>query len=131
MDGPESEQTAIHFGRVVHMAGYPSAGWLIIGLIVLRNSLLIANGPFSSCASPVEDGGGNLVDVNGCGDMPITADLSIDLLAENGGPTQTHALPPASPAINAGLAEFCPAVDQRNTRRDGCDVGAFEFTSTD
>jgi hypothetical protein len=49
-------------------------------------------------------------------------------LAENGGPTRTHALLEGSPAIDAGLAEICPATDQRGFGRQGpCDIGAFEF----
>ncbi len=56
-------------------------------------------------------------------------------LADNGGPTDTHALLARSPAIDAGSATGCPATDQREVRRpqngDGnssaiCDVGAFE-----
>lgn len=54
-------------------------------------------------------------------------------LADNGGPTLTHALPEGSPAINAGNTELCLSelpnnTDQRGeTRDDQCDVGAFEF----
>jgi hypothetical protein len=64
-------------------------------------------------------------------------------LAANGGPTQTHALVPGSPAIDAGGAVCLDATgaplltDQRGQPRlvDGdengtaaCDIGAFEFT---
>jgi hypothetical protein len=63
-------------------------------------------------------------------------------LANNGGPTQTHALRSDSPAVDEGTgitsATFfdCPATDQRGFTRpvdgdgDGtaeCDIGAFEF----
>jgi hypothetical protein len=57
-------------------------------------------------------------------------------LAENGGPTLTHALMEGSPAIDSGSPEFCPGTDQRGVNRpvdgdrDGnarCDMGAFEF----
>ncbi|MGD8457407.1 MAG: sortase [Anaerolineales bacterium] len=60
-------------------------------------------------------------------------------LADNGGPTQTHALlytTPANPAIDTGDAATCSAVgnvDQRGVTRPqgwgGCDIGAFEFYS--
>lgn len=55
-------------------------------------------------------------------------------LADNGGPTQTHALPEGSPAID--LDVNCSAEltsDQRGYSRpvgDGCDAGAFEFGGT-
>src|SRR6266550_2360517 len=48
-------------------------------------------------------------------------------LADNGGPTLTHALGPGSPAINRG-DPAAPPRDQRGYRRVGVpDVGAFEF----
>jgi hypothetical protein len=48
-------------------------------------------------------------------------------LADNGGPTLTHALQPASPAINRG-DPAAPPRDQRGYSRLGVpDVGAFEF----
>lgn len=47
-------------------------------------------------------------------------------LADNGGPTQTHALLPNSPALNAGRTEA--ATDQRGELRDDTpDIGAFEL----
>ncbi len=51
----------------------------------------------------------------------------VDVLADNGGPTLTHALLVGSPAIDAAIG-VCPATDQRGVSRDAaCDVGAFEF----
>jgi hypothetical protein len=56
-------------------------------------------------------------------------------LANNGGPTQTHAVLKGSPAIDRGAVNGCPKTDQRGKRRpqngDGkgtsrCDVGAYE-----
>ena len=55
-------------------------------------------------------------------------------LQNNGGPTNTLALWPGSPAIDAADNDRCPAVDQRGiTRKDGdgdrtviCDIGAYE-----
>jgi hypothetical protein len=60
----------------------------------------------------------------------IVGDAGVDGLADNGGPTRTHALLPGSPAIDAADAAACPAEDQRGTARpqgSGCDVGSFEF----
>lgn len=50
-------------------------------------------------------------------------------LADNGGPTRTHALLAGSPAIDAGGAP-CPTADQRGVARPqgaACDIGAFEY----
>ena len=60
-------------------------------------------------------------------------------LANNGGPTQTHALIVGSPAIDAGDFASCQSMDQRGVQRsldgtnDGianCDIGAFEYQGT-
>jgi predicted outer membrane repeat protein len=65
----------------------------------------------------------------------IGVDPLLDVLADNGGPTMTHALLPGSPAQNAGDPDGCldeddqllPA-DQRHALRNGrCDAGAFEL----
>jgi hypothetical protein len=66
-------------------------------------------------------------------DKPNTA-AGLAALAENGGPTQTHALLPGSAAIDAA-GTGCPLTDQRGLgfpRPVGpfCDMGAFEGTST-
>jgi hypothetical protein len=49
-------------------------------------------------------------------------------LQDNGGPTETHALRPGSPAIDAGSLD-CPPTDQRGEARPvgACDIGAFEL----
>jgi hypothetical protein len=82
-----------------------------------------------------------LGDSNGCTLPPgavgniLDTNARIAGLANNGGPTQTHALQPGSPAVDAGSDASCPAVDQRGTarpidgNRDGvatCDIGAYE-----
>jgi CSLREA domain-containing protein len=55
-------------------------------------------------------------------------DPRIGPLRNNRGPTDTHALLAASPAINAGAASLCGANDQRGAAPVGtCDLGAFEF----
>jgi uncharacterized repeat protein (TIGR01451 family) len=51
-------------------------------------------------------------------------------LANNGGETDTLALQPGSPAIDAGTNAGCPPTDQRGVSRpqgSACDVGAFEL----
>ncbi len=63
-------------------------------------------------------------------DIPGAAPL-LDPLANNGGPTWTHALMPASPAVDTGAGGGdCPAADQRGVVRPQgvhCDIGAFEL----
>ncbi|UCG24460.1 MAG: hypothetical protein JSW55_00180, partial [Chloroflexota bacterium] len=62
----------------------------------------------------------------------VVADTGLGPLADNGGPTHTHALQPGSPAIDAADGAACPATDQRGAVRPqgaGCDVGAYELES--
>src|SRR6266567_5540427 len=70
------------------------------------------------------------------GDLNNTIPMLLPL-ANNGGPTQTHARLPGSPAIDVGSSDCPPpATDQRGVSRpqdvDGfagavCDIGAFEL----
>jgi hypothetical protein len=58
---------------------------------------------------------------------PIPVDARLGPLANNGGPTKTHALLTGSPAINAGNTATSPATDQRGFGRNGtAEMGAFE-----
>jgi hypothetical protein len=83
-------------------------------------------------ASTFHDHGGNLL---GTADSPI--DPMLGLLADNGGPTLTHALLPGSPAIDAGDDDLVPldvAFDQRGPgfdriAGDSVDMGAFELSA--
>jgi hypothetical protein len=88
--------------------------------------------------------GHNIADDGSCGlDQPSDqagVDPLLGPLADNGGPTQTRAPEPGSPAIDQGFAGgLGPAIDQRGLRRtvdflavpnpaggDGSDVGAVE-----
>jgi hypothetical protein len=59
------------------------------------------------------------------------AELALEPLADNLGPTETHALLPGSVAIDAAVLADCPTVDQRGFPRpepggSDCDSGAFE-----
>lgn len=52
-------------------------------------------------------------------------------LTDNGGPTQTRALPLNSGLIDAADQAFCQANDQRGVERIGlCDIGAYELATT-
>ncbi len=108
---------------------------------ILSTTGAIASGGFNLDS----DGSGALT---GPGDQSGTPFVPIDPLlaplANNGGPTETHALNPGSPAIDRGTCTFVDAagnvftvgVDQRYGPRfiDGdlnglldCDVGAYEY----
>jgi hypothetical protein len=69
--------------------------------------------------------------LNGAGDLTSVADPLLGPLADNEGPTFTHALLDGSPAIDTGAAD-CPQpdTDQRDVvRAQGttCDIGAYEL----
>src|SRR5262249_19080377 len=73
----------------------------------------------------IGDGSGGLAD-------SITGNPMLGPLADNGGPTQTMALLPGSPAIDAGAnsAAGLPSTDQRGLARiigPPADIGAFEL----
>ena len=96
-------------------------------------------------ASIIEDGS--------CGATALVGDIGLAPLADNGGPTQTHALLANSPARNAGIPSTCTTTDQRGNPRqeaffvpivaankniavvdlgdEACDIGAFEFSAGD
>jgi CSLREA domain-containing protein len=63
----------------------------------------------------------------GSGNNIISSTPLLGVLGNNGGPTQTIALLPGSPAINAGTATGAPLTDQRGRPRVGnVDIGAYE-----
>jgi CSLREA domain-containing protein len=82
--------------------------------------------------SLIGDGSGNFI-TNTNGNQVGSADAPIDPklgpLAQNGGPTRTHALLAESPAIDAASDPECPAADQRGVPRPqgaACDIGSYE-----
>jgi hypothetical protein len=113
---------------------YNSQGTVIVSNTVITNP----TGPNCSVASAlITDNGNNISNDATCGTFD-QADPVLDVLADNGGPTQTHALLPGSPAIDAGNDTICTdppinGVDQRGTERpqgDACDIGAFEVAAS-
>jgi hypothetical protein len=66
--------------------------------------------------------------LNGSNDLIGVAPL-LGALANNGGPTKTHALLAGSPAINAGDDTLAPSTDERGVKRPQgphVDIGAYE-----
>ncbi len=116
---------------------------------VLDNTLVAGN--FRGSSSTADDIGGsvssssafNLVGTGGAGGLSNgnnhnqvgVSNPGLGSLASNGGPTQTVALLPGSPAINAGSNAYVAtgATDQRGLPRimgGTVDIGAFEVQST-
>jgi hypothetical protein len=109
--------------------------------IRVRNSIVSGNyadAPESgnanaNCSVAIESLGHNLEDGLTCGftaSGDLNADPKLTELANSGGPTNTHALPAGSPAIDAGSTVDCVESDQRGFARPAgpaCDIGAFEF----
>lgn len=129
------------------------------GIFRLRNSIVHGNtasrnpdcSALGAGALPVFDSfirtdGHNIVGtISGCTGFTATTgdqvgvDPLLGALADNGGLTETRAIPAGSPAENAGdpgavgSPTACAATDQRGVPRPqggGCDIGAFEIVST-
>jgi len=106
------------------------------GFIAMSESIIAypLGGTINCAGEPYfVDLGNNFDDDATCpGTSPITPGVDFDTtLADNGGPTQTHALLPGSVAIDAAGA--CGlATDQRGVARDdgACDSGSFELDAT-
>ena len=120
-------------GGIYNYQGSGTAG------LTLRNTIL-ANS--SGGADAVNNGGTvtapagnrNLIENNsGCGTPYSTADPNLGALADNGGPTRTHALLVGSPAIDTGDTTL--TTDQRGvfSRPQGAadDMGSFETPAPD
>jgi hypothetical protein len=127
---------------------YVGNGGGIYGEATLKNTIVANNqshyGDGSDCYGTINSLGYNLIeDTSGCmidgtlfGNI-TEVDPILGPLADNGGPTRTHALLLGSPAIDAGNSKGIP-FDQRGCPRpidvpdidnvsDGADIGAFEY----
>ena len=109
------------------------------GSMSLGNSIVAGNG--SDCSGTINSLGYNLVQnslgctLTGTTTGNISGDPQLATLANNGGSSQTHAIPFGSPALDAANNATCATTDQRGIVRpqdgDGnmsalCDMGAFE-----
>lgn len=111
--------------------------------LAISMSLVVdgSGGPNCGGGAPITDGGYNIDSGASCGFSASNHSLSgvepnLGALAANGGPTETMALPPGSPALDL-IPPTTPgcsgSVDQRGTTRPqgtGCDVGAYELIVT-
>jgi uncharacterized repeat protein (TIGR01451 family) len=136
---------------IVRNSGYDGGGiWnpadanTIENTIVADNSGGVTSGGGGDCYESsttdnagAADKGGNIDSDGTCFSNGVSGDrtdVNPDLgpLAANGGPTQTDALLPGSPAIGAGISGACPTIDQRGVPRPvPCASGAFQAADAD
>jgi hypothetical protein len=89
--------------------------------------------PFGAGTVAINSLGTNVFSDANCfpiGSDQIVGAAGLGPLADNGGPTLTHALLAGSPAIDAANGTLCPAIDQRGVARPqgaACDSGSFEL----
>ena len=107
------------------------------GMLKIKNSIVALNVSGNDCLATSVDmtGLGENIDSDGtCPGFTLKDDPILDVLANYGGPTATHALKSGSPAIDAApdcttVGGAVVAVDQRGHARPGgavCDLGAYE-----
>lgn len=102
------------------------------GTLHLTNNILADSPSGGDCSSnvPITTNTNNLIEDGSCSSV-LTGDALLSSLADNGGLTQTMALDPASPAIDAGDYHTCEHRDQRGLQRSShgaaCDIGAYEY----
>ena len=100
------------------------------GTITVRNTIVSGNtGGNCAGSQPLTQQGNNIENGTSC-NLNINGDPQLGALADNGGGTQTHAIPAGSPAVNAAVGCPPPAQDQRGISRpqDGaCDLGSYEL----
>jgi len=108
-----------------------------IGSVDIKNSILVGNGVgntnelLNSLGYNIEDGSAAFTASAGDQQNATNFLSSLGPLADNAGPTLTHALLAGSTAIDAGTADEAPTEDQRNALRDTTpDIGAYEFISS-
>jgi len=128
------------------IAGNQGGIYVNLGTAILQNSV-VSNNSGGNCFGGVSSNGYNLSSDSSCNfsgpGVLNNTDPMLGPLQNNGGPTQTMALPSGSPAVDAGNPSGCtdglghlPTTDQRGKPRPdaedagGCDIGAYEFQST-
>ena len=120
--------------------GDPAGGGISIrGTLHFSNTMIANNSPDGDCflgsLGVIATNSHNLIEDGSC-PSDYSGDPNLGPLADNGGDTQTHALLPGSPAIDAVPARNCIGhTDQRGEARPvaqispdpSCDIGAFEM----
>jgi len=118
----------------------------VINSIIAGNEVIIPTTPYPTlgtdeCAGIITSEGYNIMEFVNAGNCTVSGAYSTDdpqlgALQFNGGPTQTQAIFPGSPALDAGNPAGCTddlgapiTTDQRGVHRPhgpACDIGAFE-----
>jgi hypothetical protein len=115
------------------LAGTPAAPAAFGGILAALGAVVantIVSGNASTQCGGATDGGHNIsFPDSGC--PGENADPKLGSLADNGGPTRTHALMAGSPALGGipAAGAGCTATDQRGIARpqgSACDIGAYE-----
>ncbi len=134
----ESAVTLTHVTATQNDRGVVVEAPLLSGHVALADSIVAGNARTdvecdcdASGTCGAVDGTGLVNTSVGCAVATTAADARLGPLADNSGPTPTHALLPGSPAIDAAEGSSCPATDQRGAPRPWppggrCDVGAYE-----
>ena len=138
----DSDNSGDGFGGGIYNGG----GAFNIKNTIAGGNTVGSTGSSPDCFGTLSSGGYNLIqDTIGCAISGTTTgnitgvSANLGPLANNGGPTQTHALLSGSPAIDGGDNTACPTTDQRGISRpqDGdnnfstrCDIGAYEVVET-
>jgi len=140
MNSTISNNVAISGAQVAIQGGISAAG----GSVSLQNTIVAGNTRSDSTAADVTGAvtslGHNLIGNTSGGSGFVASDLVnvnplLGPLQNNGGPTQTQALLPVSPALDAvpTTGAGCPGADQRSVSRPqggSCDIGAYELAVT-
>jgi hypothetical protein len=130
-----------NFGGGLGIGG-PAVPVTMVNTIIAGNRVR-GTSAHHDCSGTITSQGHNLIgDTTGCtlaGDLTgnqLDVDPLLRPLEDNGGPTPTHALPKASPAVDAANTLSAPAIDQRGVARPQqsrrrlpavSDIGAYEF----
>jgi len=122
-----------------------AGGIYVTGTLTAQSSIIASNAaPAGSPHADLQIGGANTLlgadnlvvstdVIAGAGVITVTADPQLQPLASNGGPTRTHALGAASPAIDKGNNAPLLTTDQRGAGfarevpAGVPDIGAYEF----
>ncbi|WP_376693198.1 choice-of-anchor Q domain-containing protein [Wenzhouxiangella sp. EGI_FJ10409] len=135
--GIQAAQLSLVHSTVANNTADSGADGIHGSQLFFDNSLIVqAEVGQTACNTQATSHTNTLATDNSCtGTSTNLADIDLQPLADNGGPTLTHALGTDSVAIDAAGdcgADFSIDLDQRGIPRPGpgssaCDIGAFEF----